>query len=212
MRRYNGPANGPDQARAIAVSPDGQVVFVTGHAASRTWSGAATVAYRAATGAMLWRSGDDGVAGASIAVSPDGTTVFVAGTARGPDGSPQSVTVAYQAATGAMVWERHYDGPGSGGDHAVAVAVSPGGSRVFVTGTTFSRDYYPEGYTTLAYRAATGARLWTRRYSSSGNHLDAGQAIAVSPGGGRVFVTGTSYTPTLAGAASSDYVTIAYRS
>src|SRR5215469_16513032 len=71
----------PDGATAVAVSPDGNTVFVTG---------GATVAYDAATGAQLWASRFTGPFqfdfASSIAVSPAGGTVFVTGlTHGGPD-------------------------------------------------------------------------------------------------------------------------------
>jgi len=72
--------------------------------------------------------------------------------------------------------------------------VSPGGSRVYVTGGS-----YP-GSATLAYSAATGAQLWLARHNDM---LLA--AVAVSPGGSRVYVTG------LTGPFRYDYATVAHR-
>ncbi|HEY1618359.1 MAG TPA: hypothetical protein VGG25_12120 [Streptosporangiaceae bacterium] len=48
---------------------------------------------------------------------------------------------------------------------------------------------------------AGGARLWLARYRDG-----AATAMAVGPGGARVYVTGSGH-----GAKSSDYVTVAYR-
>jgi PQQ-like domain len=54
--------------------------------------------------------------------------------------------------------------------------------------------------------AVPGARLWVQRYNGPGNGNDAASSVAVSPGGGMVFVTGAS-----TGATSfSDYLTAAY--
>ena len=61
--------------------------------------------------------------------------------------------------------------------------------------------------TTIAYHTATGARLWLKRYGGPGSGFDGARAIAVSPGGGRVFVTGSSVGP----GGSQDFATIAYR-
>jgi DNA-binding beta-propeller fold protein YncE len=47
-------------------------------------------------------------------------------------------------------------------------------------------------YATIAYRTATGARRWIGRYNGPGNGDDVAVGLAVSPVGGRVFVTGAS--------------------
>jgi len=109
------------------------------------------------------------------------------------------------AASGAQLWVRRYNGPGNGADVASAVAVSPGGHQVFVTGastgTATGRDY-----ATVAYNAATGKRLWASRYNGPGNGADSASAVAVSPDGATVYVTGGSEGI----ATQRDYATVAY--
>jgi hypothetical protein len=72
-------------------------------------------------------------------------------------------------------------------------------------GETRSADYV-----TIGYSSGTGARLWARRYHGpvKGFGEDGAAAVAVGPGGGRVFVTGSSF----ANSTSYDYATIAYSS
>jgi len=215
LARYDGPGGGFDFAQSVAVSPDGGTVFVTGGSMSAAFPSSydyATVAYSAATGGQLWASryngpgnGDD--IAASVAVSPGGATVFITGSSPGLTSGADYATVAYDAATGAQLWASRYSGPGNADDHAVSVAISPGGGMVFVTGgspgTRSGRDY-----ATVAYNAATGAQLWVRRYNGHGSGDDAARSVGVSPGGGTVFVTGGS---TRTGAITGDdYVTIAY--
>jgi DNA-binding beta-propeller fold protein YncE len=111
---------------------------------------------------------------------------------------------ARAARRGSQLWVRLYNDSGNGNDAASSVAVSPDGSRVFVTGASQGTRSGPD-YATVAYSAATGARLWVTRYSGPANGDDAARSVAVSPGGGRVYVTGGSYpgTATLAYSAAT---------
>ena len=211
VSRYNGPGNGDDRASSVAVSPSGSTVFVTGTSKGKT-SGPddATVAYNAATGARKWVSRYNGPGNgydraASIAVSPSGGRVFVTGSSKGKTSGPDYATVAYSARSGARKWVSRYNGPGNGADRAVSIAVSPSGGRVFVTGASKGKTSRPD-YATIAYSARSGARKWVSRYNGPGNGTDRAASIAVSPSGGRVFVTGTS-TGAKTGA---DYATVAY--
>jgi len=197
--RYSGPGDNDDTVSAVAVSPDGRMVFVTGYTSS-TWnarSDYATVAYSAATGRQLWVSRYNGPANksdgaGSVAVSPGGGTVYVAGGSDGRTGGQSDyATVAYSAATGRQLWVRRYNGPADGIAGAYSVAVSPAGGRVFVTG-------YASGWgtgaddATVAYSAATGRQLWASHYKGPANgDDDFASSVAVSPGGGRVYVAGT---------------------
>ena len=155
-----------------------------------------------------------------MAVSPGGGKVLVTGTSNfvGLDvfdashrlaaatPTPDYATVAYNASTGARLWARRYNGPGNGLDFAYSVAVSPSGTKVYVTGFSIIAASYAD-YATIAYRAATGTQLWARRYNGPANSGDAFPSLAVSPGGSRVFVTGTSTGIT----SGQDYATIEYR-
>ena len=193
VRLYNGPGNSFDAASSVVVSPGGSRVFVTGESqGTRSGPDYAPVAYSAVTGARLWAARYNGPgngfdAASSVVVSPGGSRVFVTGASQGTRSGPDYATVAYSAVTGARLWAARYNGPGNGFDSASSVVVSPDGSRVFVTGE--SRGATTTDYATVAYSAATGARLWVQRYNGPGNGNDAAYSIAVSPGGSRVFVT-----------------------
>jgi WD40 repeat protein len=213
VKRYNGPA-GDDYAHSVAVSPSGSTVFVTGSSTGTDdgWD-YATVAYDAATGAQLWAERYNGPGSAddqaySVAVSPGGGTVVVTGYS---DASSTSAgfdyaTVAYDAATGARLWVKRYNGPGKSTDEAFAVALSPSGSTVYVTGYSDGCICGGEDYATVGYDAATGTQLWVKRYHGNGPSGSVAQAVAVSPTTGTVFVTGYSSGSFTA----NDYATIAY--
>jgi WD40 repeat protein len=194
---YN-PANSRDIVEAVAVSPDGGTVFVTGISDGGTGSGFdyATVAYRASDGTQLWAArfngpfnGDDEAT--SLSVARDGGAVFVTGASQVSAGRWAHTTVAYRASDGTQLWVRSF-APGIDGRGSI---VSPGGNRVFVTGHVTSKANTGQ-YGTVAYNAATGAQLWARRYTGLG-----GKSIAASPDGTRVYVTGESH---------SHYGTLAY--
>jgi hypothetical protein len=210
-KNYGGVVSyGEDNASALAVSPGGSRVFVTGESTGPTsYYDYATVAYAASTGAKLWtkryncRADGWWDAAEALGVSPGGSTVFVTGISAGAT-SNDVATVAYAASTGTKLWAKRYNGPGNGDDYASSLRVSPGGSKVFVgatsTGTKTLLDY-----TTVAYDASTGAKLWLRRYDGPGTFYDRSGALGVSPDGSSVFVTGQSGSET-----NSDYATVAY--
>jgi DNA-binding beta-propeller fold protein YncE len=86
------------------------------------------------------------------------------------------------------------------GEAASIEAVSPDGSTLFVTG-----GYGTRHFETVAYRAATGARLWAKSYQGAGRTYTT--AITVSPDGARVYLTGVGDTSSALGEGGA---TIAY--
>jgi WD40 repeat protein len=208
VSRFNGPGDDFDSASAIAVSPDGSTVFVLGDTdvASYGPSDWVTLAYDAATGLPRWVE-HYGSAGfdysQAIAVSPNGSRVFVTGWREGANGTSDWATVGYDAATGGMLWDVIY-APSTFIDGSRAIGVSPDSSTVFVTGLSYSGTNW--NYTTTAYGAADGTKLWLRTYDGPIHGDDEGELLAVSPDGSTVFVSGYSDGE----GADADYATIAY--
>jgi WD40 repeat protein len=215
FKLYVGPAEDWEVAHALAVSPDGTTVFVTGESTGSSGNlDYATVAYDAATGAQVWVMRYNGPANSNdiareIALSPDGSTVFVAGSSHA--GSPtwkDYAIIAYDAASGNQLWVKRYNGPGSDSDYATALAVSPDGQTVFVSGASQRAHGRNHDYATVAYDAANGTQLWVSRYDGPANNQDIARALAVSRNGTQVFVTGKSFAGPDGG--SYDYATVAY--
>jgi outer membrane protein assembly factor BamB len=207
VSRYNGPDK-DDFASGLAVSPDASTVFVTGYSEARhTLYDYATVAYDAATGAEVWSTRYHGFSNdyaRAVAVSPDGSTIFVTGESWGD--LVDYVTVAYDAATGAELWVVKYNGGGSyPTDEPTSLGVSPDGSSVFVTGDSVGDE--TADYATVAYDADTGTELWVSRYDGPRSSADSASSLGVSPDGGTVFVTGSSYGEF---ATFDDFATVAY--
>lgn len=217
VRFYNGPASTVEYGWQVEVSPDGSWVYVTGHSRSATDGGGsdydyATVAYAAASGTEKWvhrydfADGQDSARG--LAVSPDGLTVFVTGESQGlgqqtdlgyvsPTGW-DAATVAIDAATGLQKWAARMDNLGlvsEGGlntDTGREIAVSPGGTQVYVTGR--SMGIAAQEFMVLSYDAVAGTPLWQARLGGDGSYLYDGEAtgITVAPDGG-VYVTGSVF-------------------
>ena len=185
--RYNGPAGGTDQATAITVDDNGNVL-ITGYSADPAGNDYATIAYTGG-GIGLWTNRYRGDGSPAMAVDGSGN-VFVTGSTSSDSILSAStfgdwITVGYSNA-GILLWTNRYNGRGNGSDGAAAVTVDANGN-VIVTGTS-NGDYL-----TIAYSGA-GVPLWTNRYYGA---TAAGIAVDAN---GNVFVTGN---------AGGDYLTIA---
>ena len=217
VQLFKAPRSGADEG-GLALSPDGKTAFVTG------WGGGTashpvvyeTVAYATATGTQVWASSyAHGAASEahSVAVSPDGTTVFVTGASDNVFEGSAFATVAYRASSGAQLWASRYRGKLPGFDSARQLAVSPDGTRLIVTGSSNVTPGAPQpaDYTTVAYATRDGTRLWARRYAGF-NMGTTVRAVAVSPDGSTVFVTGSAvYKTPPGGDGLNAFATVAYR-
>ena len=204
--RYDGPANGEDVPRALAVDDNGNV-FVTGYSGGYSLDGTisrayATIAY-SGEGTARWtnRYGGGFQDDASAVAVDRAGNVFVTGASGG-----NYATIAYSGA-GLPLWTNSYNGPDNPLDSAAAIALDSAGN-VFVTGSSYRLGApYDEHYVTIGYSPA-GAPLWTNQYNGPGNSEDFATALAVDHQG-NVFVTGYSYAVPSPGS-YFDYATIAY--
>jgi uncharacterized delta-60 repeat protein len=198
-RRYNGPANNYDEAKAIAVDGSGNV-YVTGYSSTvfGIYYHYATIKYYP-NGDTAWVRGHGGENSqdAACAIAVDGSgNAYVTGSS-----SSDYTTIKYYP-NGDTVWVRSYDGPGNG-SVAQAIAVDDSGN-VYVTGYSSGSGTYLD-YATIKYYP-NGDTAWTRRYNGPANN-DEAKAIAVD-GSGNVYVTGLSYS----NGSAYDFLTIKYYS
>jgi outer membrane protein assembly factor BamB len=175
-------------AHALGISPDGATVFVTG-------DGYYTFEYDATTGAQLWMASHNYGSATALGLSPDGA-VHVTGYSWSGK-SEDYDSVAYDATTGTELWSSSSADGAALNDYAYALAVSPDGAKVFVTGANNGAS---GKYSTLALDAVTGAQL--RMPAIAPGSLN---ALAVSPNGSALFATGMA-----GGYPNGDYGTIAY--
>ncbi|MDH5684324.1 MAG: SBBP repeat-containing protein, partial [candidate division WOR-3 bacterium] len=205
VRRYNGPGNGWDEAKAIAVDGAGNV-YVTGWSpGSGTFDDYATIKYNPA-GDSLWvkrYNGPGNSTDLAKAIAVDGTgNVYVTGHSKGSGtGTYDYATIKYNP-EGDSLWVQRYNGPGNLADQATAIAVD-GTGNVYVTGYSFGSGTLAD-YATIKYNPE-GDTLWVRRYNGPANDFDEAKAIAVD-GSGNVYFTGFS----TGSGTSRDYTTIKY--
>lgn len=212
-----------DSPLASAVSADGRTLFVTGSAYDGYPVGGATdahivtVAYEAATGREIWSLVWDGRpdatdAGKTIAVAPNGKTVVVGGVTSSAENTLDYVTVAYDVGKGRELWSRTVNGLAPAGtDSLNGIAMSPRGDLVFVTGESAGVAEFDADYLTVAYDVRRGKTVWTARYAGLGQDgSERANAVAVSPDGSRVYVTGDSFGGRRDGKIQYDYATVAY--
>ena len=204
VRRYNGPGNGRDDARALTVDGSDNV-YVTGlSTGSGTDYDYATIKYDP-NGDTVWVRRYNGPGNGwdeACAIEVDGSgNVYVTGLSTGSGADYDYATIKYDF-NGDTVWVRRYNGSGNSRDAARALTVDASGN-VYVTGlsTGSGTDY---DYATLKYDP-NGDTVWVAGYNGSGNGCDEARALAVDSSG-NVYVTGLS----TGSGTDYDYATIKY--
>jgi hypothetical protein len=180
------------------------IASIGGIALSISLFGAGAVA----TASPRWIARYDGPANgpdSSTGVVLRRSVLFHAVTSRGTGLGQDFLLIARDAEDGSKLWSRRYDGPAHAEDHLSDVAVSPDGSRVYVTGWSTGPDGTYD-WATLAYDAETGHRSWLRVMRGSTRGHDLPSALIVSPHGARVFVAGS----TINAGTKADATTVAY--
>lgn len=216
----------------VAVTPDGGRVVVLGVSCSGGGPESAcpsldqsyvTSSLAATTGAHQWTSHYESGKQANgepvdhdspreLVLSRDGSRTFVTGL---------SATVAYDTASGATLWAAREEAGESYG-----VATSPDGSLVFVTGHGVADSSWLGNFVTVAYNAATGAKVWATHLPVPAEPPGTPGSMAgftpwpccgsgplqISPTGDRLYLTGMAayYTADLQGRVDSDALTLAF--
>ncbi|KPL02941.1 MAG: hypothetical protein AMJ90_04485 [candidate division Zixibacteria bacterium SM23_73_2] len=208
VRRYNGPGNGEDHVRDMALDNSGNVYLTGGSDGGGENDDYLTIKYYA-DGDTAWIARFDGPAGreedaAAIAVDESGSVYITGGMAR-PGRMGDYATIKYYP-NGDTAWLRWYSGDSL--DFATDIALDDSGN-VYVSGTISWENYYD--YATVKYDS-DGNEIWACRYNGSANLNDRVSDIAVS-GSGQVYVTGFSdYSWDIYPYPPPDYATLKYYS
>ncbi len=151
VQRYDGPVNGSDGARSIALDISGNV-YVTGwsRGGGTAWD-YTTIKYNSA-GIEQWVARYNGpVNGNNVAMSiaVDGSgNVYVTGSSEGSGTYDDYATIKYNS-SGIEQWVARYNGPVNGPDYASSIAIDASGN-VYVTGISYGSVTYSD-YATIKY-------------------------------------------------------------
>ena len=206
VARYDGPANGFDHFRALALDGAGNVYVAGETTISAGNTDFVTIKYDP-SGNMLWQRTYNGPGNGkdmpnAIAVNPAGNVV-VAGESRGAGGDQDYATVKYDSA-GNQLWAARYGGLAAGFDSVYCVTMDTSGN-VSVTGLANGTGGKSD-IATIKYASATGAEVWRAIYNGAANDYDVGFEVEVDLLG-NVYVSGECGDGT-----EADYVTLKYNS
>jgi cysteine-rich repeat protein len=160
----DGGAAGADDAdapRALAVTPDGDVVATGVLSTILTFDDWVTVKLRGSDGHELWRTAAYGsAAGAEdsrdVAVDANGDVLSAGRLRNAGDGGDLSV-VKLAGSSGTQIWQQNFDGTSDGNDTAFNVAVDAG-NNVAATGR-LGNGPGQDGYAVVRLSGASGGSL-----------------------------------------------------
>jgi Beta-propeller repeat. len=220
-KRYNGPANDCDRARAISVDPAGYV-YVTGesYGGNREDGGTqwdfATVKYDS-EGHEIWArrfngppNNDDYAIGVGLDAKGN---VYVGGTSRQADGAAHYVLIKYDP-SGRPLWTERNDPNPSGtvpSNCALHDMTCDDRGNVYLTGEGVIQDGFGKKdteYLTVCYDH-NGNKIWQRRFSGDASGVDKGWRIVLDEEGS-VYVAGQSELGNGTGGAGAHVVLVKY--
>lgn len=191
LRYYNGPGDGADFGRAIAIDAN-DVVYVTGKIYGGETSSNVLLVRYTTDGGLVWSSVYQGNETSdkepmALALDPKGFPV-IAGMAYHAISSFDYLTLKYDT-SGVLAWKAEYDDPIHGSDYAVALTTDIAGD-VYVVGHSLGSGS-GDDIVTVKYDTY-GALQWVQRYNGSSSLDDQAVSLAVDSSA-NVFVGGTSY-------------------
>ncbi|MBE2226885.1 MAG: SBBP repeat-containing protein [Ignavibacteria bacterium] len=170
MQTFNGPGNGNDNARSLALDADGNV-YITGYSTGSTLGADFTTIKYNSAGVQQWLQTYNGPGNGdedaySLVLDAMGN-IYITGYSAGSGTSLDCATVKYNS-QGVQQWQQRYNGPGNGYDEARKITIDTSGN-VYIAGTsrglTSASDYvvikYSQtiGIQTISSEVPSGYRL-----------------------------------------------------
>lgn len=198
---FAGAGGGEDKATEIAVS--GSDIYVTGTTFNGSQNDIITLRYDVlgnlvASALYAGLSGGDDIAG-GLCIS--GGSVYVVGSSFVAGNDLDFVTIKYNSAL-VQQWASLYNGTGDNTD--IGNAISVRGTEVYVTGSSKTPSL-TDDIALVKYNATTGAKIWAKRFSSTGPQNDVANAIATD-NTTNIYLSGSMGSATTV----SDYVSLNY--
>lgn len=208
--RYNGVGNGSDGARAIKVTPAGNV-YVGG----RTYNGVdedyVLIKYNN-LGIQQWVSTYNGGFGndESVAMAMDASeNLFITGFSENNTALNTDMAVVGFNAAGSQLWAQRFDGSANGNDDGKGIAVDNAGN-VIVTGTTDTDTSVAtlNGNIFVVKYDAAGNQQWINFYDGPANANDDASDVAIGSANS-VIISGQADFGSV-GLQNYDFATIQY--
>ena len=179
---YGAPDGGTQEAYALAIADNGDVVVTGMSIYGNGTSDYVTVKYDGASGNVLWASRYNGAQNdndyaVSVAITSTGDVV-VTGTSKENDTFSVYTTLKYAGGDGTELWKRSYDRLGISAEFATKVVVDSV-DNVVVTGYA-SISSSDNDYVTVKYSGADGTQLWERVYNGPANGDDEPVDVAIT--------------------------------
>lgn len=204
--QYNGPASKYDEARSLAIDPQGNV-YITGYSQTTVPDNYdySTVKYDS-LGAQKWAKNYNGTGNdndrANTVKLDAVSNVYVTGRSVGTGTNAEDILTIKYDKSGNLKWTARYNSASNNYDEGKAIAVDAN-RNVYITGYSYTSGASND-YITLKYDS-TGVQQWMTKYNGTGNNADLAAAILLD-NSGNVIITGSSK-----GSGSlEDYQTIKY--
>lgn len=208
VNRFDGPANGKDIAKAIALDDHGNI-FVTGGSQGENSGYDYILIKYSPQGIQQWTTRFNGIGNsddiAEGVIVDKSFNCYVTGSSVGNGTGKQKqdyATIKFDSA-GVEQWAATYNGPGNGLDKVSCIILDTHGN-VYISGSSKGIDS-GDDYATLKYNT-NGVEQWIARYDGE-NYTDQAKSLGLDQFG-NIYVTGVSVGKN----SGSDYATIKYNS